>query len=143
MPTIILETLIHARAEECFDLMRDRRIQAEPNPAIFGDLGLGQTVTFKTEILGAERALTVKVTEVDRPRLLVDEMTEGFFKYFKHIHEFLFVENGTLMRDTLIWETPYGILGKLADRLFVENQLTQLVTTRNAKLKALVEVTPS
>ncbi|MEQ1921209.1 MAG: cell division protein [Pyrinomonadaceae bacterium] len=139
MPTIILETLIHARAEECFDLVRDKRIQTEPLPAIFGEFGIGQTVTFKRKTLGLDQSLTVKVTEFDRPTILVDEMTDGTFRSFKHIHEFLFVENGTLMRDTLVWETPFGILGKLVDKFFIERHLTDLVSTRNAKLKQIAE----
>ena len=139
MPTIVLETLIHARAEECFDLMRDRRIQVEPLPAIFGEFGIGQTVTFKSKNLWIEQPLTVKVTEFERPTLFVDEITEGIFRSFKHIHEFLFVENGTLMRDTLIWETPFGIIGKLVDKLVLERHFTNLVSTRNAKLKQIAE----
>ncbi len=139
MPTIVLETLIHARAEECFGLIRDKRIQTEPLPAIFGEFGIGQTVTFKSKNFGFEQSLTVKVTQFNSPTLLVDEMTEGSFSTFKHRHEFLFVENGTLMRDTVIWETPFGILGKLADRLFIERHLTDLVSTRNAKLKEIAE----
>ncbi|MBP7415619.1 MAG: hypothetical protein WBC19_12985 [Pyrinomonadaceae bacterium] len=139
MPTLILETLIHARAEECFDLVRDKRIQTEPLPAIFGELGIGQTVTFKSNNFGLDQSLSVKVTEFERPTLLVDEMTEGSFRSFKHIHEFLFVENGTLMRDTLVWETPFGIFGKLIDKLFLERHLTDLVSTRNAKLKQIAE----
>ena len=141
MPTIILETLIHARAEECFDLMRDERIQAQPPPAIFGEFGFGQTVTFKSKNFGIEQLLTVKVVEFDRPRRFVDEMIKDSFKSFKHIHEFLFVENGTLMRDTLIWESPFGILGKIVDKLFLESHLTLLVTTRNTKLKKIAEQT--
>ena len=139
MPTIVIETLIHARAEECFDLVRDKRIQTEPLPAIFGEFGIGQTVTFKSNNFGMEQSLTVKVTEFDRPTLIVDEMVDGSFQSFKHTHEFLFVENGTLMRDTLVWETPFGILGRLVDKLFLERYLTNLVSTRNAKLKQIAE----
>jgi ligand-binding SRPBCC domain-containing protein len=139
MPTIVLETIIHARAEECFDLIRDKRIQTEPLPAIFGEFGIGQTVTFKNKNFGLDQSLTVKVIEFGRPTLLVDEMTVGTFRSFKHIHEFLFVENGTLMRDTLVWETPFGILGKLIDKLFLKRHLTELVSTRNAKLKEIAE----
>ena len=139
MPTIILETLIHARAEECFDLIRDVRIQPKPLPAIFGEFGIGQTVTFKSNNLGFEQSLTVKVTEINRPTLLVDEMIEGFFKSFKHIHEFLFVEDSTSMRDTIVWESPFGILGRVVDKLFIESHLTQLVSNRNTKLKMIAE----
>ena len=150
MPAIILETLIHARAEACFDLMRDVRIHTETTAqtnekavagVTDGLIGLGQTVTFEGTHLGMRQRLTVKVTEFERPTRFVDEMIKGSFRSFKHIHEFLFVEDGTVIRDTLIWESPFGILGKMADKLFLERHLTQLVLTRNAKLKELAEFT--
>ena len=83
--------------------------------------------------------LTVKVVEFERPRLFVDEMTEGNFKTFKHIHEFTENNGVTLMRDTLIWTSPLGILGKIVDRLLLERHLGNLVSTRNARLKEIAE----
>ncbi len=148
MPRIVLETQINAPAEICFDLMRDIRLHAETisqtnEKAVAGvtngKIGLGQTVTFEGVHFGIRQRLTVKVVEFERPRLFVDEMTEGVFKSFKHIHEFFPNENGVLMRDTLIWTAPLGFLGKIADKLFLENHLRRLVTKRNLKLKEIAE----
>lgn len=150
MPEIFLETPIHAPAEVCFDLMRDIRIHTETTAQTHekavagvtdGMIGLGQTVTFEGTHFGIRQRLTVKVTEFDRPRLFVDEMTEGNFRSFKHIHEFIRVRSGTLMRDTLIWTSPFGFLGGVVDKLILERHLRNLVTTRNAKLKAIAEST--
>lgn len=139
MPTIVLETQINAPAEVCFDLMRDERIQSQTPPAIFGEFGIGQKVTFKNKNLGMEQLLTVKVVELDRPRLFVDKMIEGRLKTFKHIHEFTEHKGITLIRDTLIWESPFGILGRLVDTVLLESHLRNLVGTRNAKLKSIAE----
>lgn len=148
MPTIVLETLINATADVCFDLMRDIRIHTETTAqtnekavagVTDGMIGLGQTVTFEGTHFGMRQRLTVKVTEFERPRLFVDEMIEGRFRSFKHIHEFVPNLGKTLMRDTLIWTSPFGILGKFVDKLLLENHLLELVTTRNAKLKEIAE----
>lgn len=139
MPEFVLETYINAPTETCFGLLRDPRIQAEPAPAITGEFGFGQTVTFISSKFGVRQKLTVRVVEFDRPRLLVDEMTEGNFKSFKHIHEFLPNDGGTLMRDTLIWVSPFGIIGRIVDKFLIERQLRLLVSGRNARLKALAE----
>lgn len=139
MPTITLETLIHAPPEVCFGLIRDERIQDEPRPAVLGDVGIGQKVTFKSRQFAIEQQLTVEVVECAPPCRLVDEMTEGKFRSFRHIHEFKPHDNGTLMRDTLIWESPFGILGWIVDKLLLEQHLQKLVKTRNAKLKAIAE----
>lgn len=148
MPTLVLETIIRARAETCFDLMRDVRLHvqttAETNEAAIvgvtdGMIGIGQTITFQSRHFGFRQRLTVNVVEFDRPRLFVDQMTAGAFKSFRHIHEFLPHDNRTLMRDTLVWEMPFGILGKIADKVFVKRHLRNLVATRNDRLKNIAE----
>lgn len=139
MPTIVIETLIDAAPERCFDLVRDPRTQAEPRPVITGEYGVGQRVTFSSRRFGVSRDLKVEVTEFDRPRRMVDEMTEGPFAAFRHIHEFIPNGNGTLMRDTIEWMSPLGILGKIADGLMLKRTLMKIVRGRNAKLKSLAE----
>jgi ligand-binding SRPBCC domain-containing protein len=148
MPEILIETQIHAPAERCFDLMRDIRLHTETTAHTHekavdgvtdGMIGVGQKVTFEGTHFGIRQRLTVEVTEFDRPHLFVDEMTEGTFRSFKHVHQFVQARSGTLMRDTLIWRSPYGVLGKIVDRLFLERHLRDLVATRNAKLKEVAE----
>jgi len=148
MSQIILETHINAPAEICFDLMRDIRIHARTTAqtnektvagVTDGMISLGQTVTFEGTHFGIRQRLTVKVVEFDRPRLFVDEMTEGSFKTFKHRHEFFPQNRRTLMRDTLTWTSPFGVLGKIVDKLLLERHLIDLVSTRNSKLKEIAE----
>jgi ligand-binding SRPBCC domain-containing protein len=148
MPTIILETFIYAPADICFDLMRDIRIHEQTTSQTsekavagitVGKVGLGQRVTFEGRHFGVRQRFTVEVVEFDRPRLFVDEMTHGAFSAFRHVHEFFDQDGGTLMRDTLRWTSPLGILGKIADRLLIERHMTQLVRTRNIRLKEIAE----
>ena len=148
MSQIILETHINAPAEICFDLMRDIRIHAQTTAqtnekavagVTDGMISLGQTVTFEGTHFGIRQRLTVKVVEFDRPRLFVDEMTEGSFKTFKHRHEFFPQNRRTLMRDTLTWTSPFGVLGKIVDKLLLERHLIDLVSTRNSRLKEIAE----
>jgi ligand-binding SRPBCC domain-containing protein len=151
MPEIVIETQVNASAEVCFDLIRDARLHTDTTAQtkenaigglMSGKIGLGQTVTFEGVHFGIRQRLTVKVVEFQRPRLFVDEMAEGVFKSFKHIHEFFPNENGVLMRDTLYWTAPLGFLGKVADKLFLENHLRKLVRKRNLKLKEIAEASP-
>ena len=148
MPTIILETQIDAPAETCFDLMRDIRIHTETTAqtgeravagVTSGKIGPGQTVTFEGTHFGIRQRLTVKVVEFEPPRLFVDEMIEGSFRSFRHTHEFISQAGGTLMRDTIAWTSPFGIIGRLVDKLILERHLRGLVSGRNAKLKEIAE----
>lgn len=106
-----------------------------------GMIGLGQTVTFEGTHFGMRQRLTVEVTACDRPNLFVDEMIEGKFRSFKHTHEFSETSGVTLMRDTVIWTSPFGILGRLVDKLILERHLRDLVTGRNKMLKEIAEAT--
>ena len=148
MPIIKLETRINAPVEVCFDLMRDIRLHTETtvetneeavDGVTDGMIGLGQTVTFEGRHFGMRQRLSVKVVEVERPYLFVDEMIEGLFQSFKHIHEFFERDGGTLMVDTLEWTSPFSILGKVVDILLLESHLRTLVATRNGRLKQIAE----
>ena len=148
MPEIILETLIDAPPEICFDLMRDIPLHTQTTiqtneraiaGVTDGKIGLGQTVTFEGTHFGIRQRMTVKVVEFERPRLFVDEMIEGGFRSFRHVHEFFSREGGTLMRDTVVWTSPFGFLGKLADTLLLKRHLRSLVSQRNARLKEMAE----
>ena len=148
MPTIVVETEINAPPEICFDLVRDISLHlktaAETNERAVdgvtsGKISLGQTVTFEAVHFGIRQRLTAKVVEFEPPTRFVDEMSEGVFDSFRHVHEFLPTENGTLMRDTLVWTSPLGFIGKIADKLFLENYLKNFVRRRNAQLKCEAE----
>ena len=43
------------------------------------------------------------------------------------------------MKDTLIWTSPFGILGNLVDKLLLKRHLRNLVSSRNSKLKEIAE----
>jgi ligand-binding SRPBCC domain-containing protein len=136
MPTIVIETDIDAPGAICFDLMRDPRVHPGTELEIEGTgrIELGQRVTFVTK----PRTLVVEVVKCDRPEIFVDEMVQGPFASFRHVHEFKEINETTRLVDTLIWESPLGVIGKLADKL-VETRLRKVVSERNQRLKQLAE----
>lgn len=79
------------------------------------------------------------MTKVDRPNVFVDEMVKGAFARFAHTHEFRLVEGGTLMIDSFDYTSPLGWLGRIADKLFLEQHLTLFLQTRAQHLKRLEE----
>ena len=148
MPILILETEINAPPEVCFDLVRDISLHVQTTKQTgekasagrtHGKIALGETVTFESKHFGIRQRLTVKVTEFEKLQFFTDEMTHGTFKSFKHKHEFISKSDGTLMRDTLEWTSPFGFLGKIVDALLLENHLRKLVSRRNAELKRVAE----
>ena len=142
MPQFVIETLIDAPAEVCFDLMRDPRLHSGSKVTIEGnrEISLGQRVTFESKVVGMLHRLTVEVVECHRPRIFVDELVQGAFTSFRHVHELEENNDTTKLVDTMVWESPWGIAGKLADRM-IERRLRAIVHDRNDRLKEIAEST--
>ena len=66
-------------------------------------------------------------------------MVEGSFEWLRHSHEFSFSNGITTMRDTLEWQPPLGILGWLADHLFLRRHMQWFVSTKQNGLKRMSE----
>ncbi|HTE20056.1 MAG TPA: SRPBCC family protein [Armatimonadota bacterium] len=149
MPRIELHTRINAPIERCFDLARDVGAHCEtaaftrervlPPGRTAGLLELGDEVIFEAVHLGVRRRLRARITEMERPTRFVDEMVEGDFQRLRHVHEFRREGDVTVMRDVIEWTSPLGLLGRLADRLFVERHLRWFLATKQAKLEGLAE----
>jgi len=148
MPTIHLTTFVAAPAERVFDLSRSidlhRKSMAHTGEeaiagTVSGLLGLDETVTWKAKHLFKTRILRSRITAMNRPLSFTDEMVEGDFKSLRHEHYFKSIGNGTLLIDLFHFESPYGGLGRLANRLFLTDYLKKLLESRNLIIREYAE----
>jgi ligand-binding SRPBCC domain-containing protein len=105
----------------------------------FGLIEKEDTVTWRARHLFKNRLLRVKVTEMKKPEMFIDEQADGDFKMMKHEHYFKPCENGTILIDLLHFESPYGKLGKWFNKLFLTRYLRRLLEKRNNKIKEYAE----
>lgn len=148
MSKIHLTTLINAPADRVFDLSRSIDLHtistAHTNEkavagVLTGLISQGETVTWQARHLFKIRQFTSKIITLQKPLHFTDEMIQGDFKSFKHLHQFKQVEEGTFMTELVHFESPYGIAGKLVNMLFLRHYLQKLLTTRNAIVKEYAE----
>lgn len=148
MPTIRLETSINASPERCFDLSlnvdahSDSVAHTHERPVAgvtSGMMKLGDTVTWEAVHFGIKQHLTSKITSYEHPSRFTDEMIKGVFQEITHIHEFLPQSDGTLMIDHFTFRAPLGILGRLAEMLFLTGYMKSLLLARNSYLKQVAE----
>jgi ligand-binding SRPBCC domain-containing protein len=66
-------------------------------------------------------------------------MVKGAFKSFKHIHRFEPIGSGTMMTDIFSYQSPLGLLGNVADWLFLKKYMTRLLFVRNEVIKHYAE----
>lgn len=148
MPIIELSILIKADIEIVFDLSRSIDLhkistQQTNEKAIAGVtsglIGKNETVTWRAKHFGVYQNLTSKITHFKKPHYFVDEMVDGIFKRFKHEHIFETTNEGTLMTDIFDYNSPLGILGKIADVLFLKNYLKRFLEKRNETILQFAE----
>lgn len=148
MPIITHEIHINAPTHICFDLARNVDIHTETTAetkeksvcgVTTGLMEYGDTVTWEAVHFGIKQKLTAKITKMERPYHFTDTMVKGAFHSFTHTHEFIESGKGTLMKDTFAYKSPFGIIGKLADRLFLEKYMKKFIANRAKELKKIAE----
>ena len=148
MPKIHITFFIAAPIERVFDLSRSINLHqistASTNEkaidgVMTGLINKDETVTWQAKHLFKLRQFTSKITGMKSPDFFVDEMIKGDFTSFHHEHHFKTAENGTIVIDIIHFETPYGIIGKLANGLFLTSYLERLLTKRNEVIKEYAE----
>lgn len=148
MPVIHLETFVEAPIDVVFDLSRSfdlhKTSMKHHKEEIIdgvrnGLMNEGDTVTWQAKHLFQVRKLKVTITQMSSPTFFADEMVEGDFKRMKHEHFFQSSDQGTMMMDFFFFESPYGMVGKLADSIFLKKYMTRLLLERNNHIKQIAE----
>jgi ligand-binding SRPBCC domain-containing protein len=102
-------------------------------------LGPGAVVTWEAMHFRARIRLMSKITQFDAPRSFEDEQIAGPFQSFWHRHEFNTRNDVTVMTDLVRYRSPFGLIGRLAERVFLDRYLRALLERRAAHLRALAE----
>jgi ligand-binding SRPBCC domain-containing protein len=70
------------------------------------------------------------IAEFDSGRRFTDVQTRGPYGYWRHEHIFEDAEGGTLVRDLVQYEMPFGALGRVTHALLVRKQLREIFDYR-------------
>jgi ligand-binding SRPBCC domain-containing protein len=104
-----------------------------------GLMSLGQEVTWRARHFGVWQHLTSRITAFQRPVHFRDSMVRGTFRRFDHDHFFAVRGEITVMRDVFDFEAPLGILGRVAERLFLIDYMRRFLLKRHEFIKKVAE----
>ncbi len=148
MPKIELETKIKSTIEICFDLSRSidlhkistlRTNEKAVEGIMSGLINLNECVTWQATHFGVRQKLTSKITAFNRPLYFRDEQIKGTFKSIIHDHYFETSGNTIIMKDTFEFHSPFGIFGRIFNKLILTNYLTKFLRDRNKVIKEYAE----
>ncbi|GJN58752.1 SRPBCC family protein [Elizabethkingia anophelis] len=81
-------------------------------------------------VLGIPLKWKTRITQVNYQKSFTDLQAKGPYRYWNHYHEFIENDKGVLMKDSVDYELPFGLLGKLAHSLFVDKRLKSIFEFR-------------
>lgn len=140
------EILIPAPLGEVFEFFSDPANLARITPKSVGfrdltldarPMRLGMEIIHEIRWLGLPVRWATLIEEYDPPHRFVDTQLKGPYKYWRHEHSFDETPGGTLMRDHVQYELPFGILGVVTHRLIVARQLRRIFDYRGRKIRRL------
>jgi uncharacterized protein len=106
------------------------RIQGAPAEVV-----QGRTIDYALRIAGAPLRWRTVVEHWQPSACFVDAQARGPYRSWWHEHHFRSERGGTVMEDRVYYAPPLGILGRLAQVLFVAPQLRQVFGYRSQAIR--------
>jgi ligand-binding SRPBCC domain-containing protein len=100
-----------------------------------GSMYEGMIITYRVSPLaGIKMNWVTEITHVEEGRFFVDDQRSGPYALWHHQH---FVEpdgDGTMMTDIVTYMPPFGILGRIANRLIIRRRLKEIFDYREKSM---------
>ncbi len=98
----------------------------------------GQLIEYKVRPLaGIPIYWMTEITQVKDRAYFIDEQRFGPYSLWHHQHHFREIPGGVEMTDIVHYRNPLGILGKVANALFVKQKLKTIFDFRYRKVEEL------
>ena len=90
------------------------------------EMKTGTLIEYSLRLYGLTLRWRTLIEMFEPESRFIDTQLEGPYRYWRHVHEFEEVEQGTRMRDAVDYELPFGPLGTVARAVFVRRSLERI-----------------
>lgn len=90
-------------------------------------------------MLGIPITWVTEITQISEKKYFIDEQRAGPYKLWHHEHHFREIESGIEMTDILYYKLPFGLIGKIINKLFVKRKVNSIFDYREKVLKNLFD----
>ncbi|HXC52915.1 MAG TPA: TIGR01777 family oxidoreductase [Candidatus Limnocylindrales bacterium] len=98
----------------------------------------GAIIEYRLRLRGIPIRWRTRIDVWDPPRTFVDTQQKGPYRSWRHTHEFEPLDGGTLVRDTVRYELPFGALGELVAGRGVDRDVALIFAYRRTRLLELL-----
>jgi len=145
------EQFIHASIDELWDFISSPKNLKKITPKSMGfdihtkDLSdkiyEGMIISYTVRpLLGIPVNWVTEITHIKDKSYFADEQRVGPYSLWHHQHIIVPSKNGVLMKDIVSYKPPFGLLGSIANSLFIKTKLTEIFDYRK---KVLENIFPS
>jgi len=139
------QQLIHAPLDELWGFISSPRNLKDITPDYMGfditTLNLpkkmheGMIICYKVSpMFGIKTNWVTEITHIREKSFFVDEQRIGPYAFWHHQHILETMDNGVLMKDIVTYQPPFGLLGIVANSLFIKNKLNEIFEYRRKAL---------
>lgn len=136
---------IPASKEEVWDFISSPKNLKEITPDYMGfeiqtelpeKMYPGMMIQYKVSpILGIKMTWVTEITHVEHEKFFVDEQRVGPYSMWHHQHHIQEIPGGILMEDIIDYQPPMGLLGDIANSLFIARQLNEIFAYRKQAIE--------
>ena len=96
----------------------------------------GMIITYRVSpLLGLKTNWVTEITQVRDMSYFVDEQRIGPYSMWHHQHFIEPIEGGVLMRDIVTYQTPFGFIGAIMNRLVIQKKLKEIFAYRTGAVE--------
>lgn len=101
----------------------------------------GMIITYKVSpLLGIKLNWMTEITHVKDQEYFVDEQRFGPYALWHHEHHFTEIKGGVKMSDILYYAIPYGVIGRLSNKVLVGKEIKKIFKFREKAINDLFGV---
>ena len=97
-------------------------------------IGEGTMIDYRLRLGGVPMGWQSRIEEWEPPRQFVDTQVKGPYARWHHRHEFFPLAGGTLMRDTVHYRLPVGLVGSVVAGCPVESTVDRIFAYRSERI---------
>jgi ligand-binding SRPBCC domain-containing protein len=98
------------------------------------ELKAGTLIHYKLAWHGMPMGWTTLIEEWSPPARFVDVQLKGPYRLWRHTHSFEACDGGTMIKDTVEYAVPFGVLGNLFAGWMVRRDVERIFDYRTAQI---------
>ena len=108
-----------------------------PQPFIIKE---GQLIDYTLTILYCIKLRwTTLITKYQFPNIFIDKQLKGPYSLWHHTHTFISQNGGTLIKDSVVYSVPFGLLGRLLNFIYIKYDLSNIFKYRHKILNNIFD----